>query len=173
MKFVLCTLMLLISDTLGLSKPPSVNSKVNTNSFSKFVSEAELKHGRVAMLSAVTIPTLELFNGNQPGINELSHQDLTFQLTLLGVFGVSEFCQLLKAYKYPYKTSEWYKLKDDHVPGDYNFDPLNLSNKISFGKVTAKNIELVNGRLAMLAAFGMLVQELLTDKTVLDTINNL
>ncbi len=168
MKFVICALMLFISNTMGLTTPPV--SKVDAKSFSKFISEAEIKHGRVAMLSAVTIPTLELFNGNQPGINELSHQDLTFQLLLLGIFGVSEFCQLLKAYQYPMDPMNWFKLKDEHVPGEYNFDPLNLTEKISFSKVTAKDIELSNGRLAMLAAFGMLVQELCTDKTILDTL---
>jgi len=158
--------LLLFSSAYGLSPQPTIKEK---SKFSKFISEAEIKHGRVAMLSSVIIPTIELVNGNQLGINELSHQDLSFQLSLLGVFGLSEFCQLFKAYEFPMEPMKWFNMKDEHIPGDYNFDPLNLSKRIEFGSNTAKDIEKFNARVAMLAAFSILVQELCTDKTVIDT----
>ena len=41
---------------------------------------------------------------------------------------------------------------------------------VTIKQIITKDIELSNGRLAMLAAFGMLVQELCTDKTILDTL---
>ena len=66
---------------------------------------------------------------------------------------------------------QWFKMKDDHVPGEYSFDPLNIVNSTPDTLTTErlKNGELLNGRIAMLAAFGILVQELCTDKTVIDT----
>ena len=144
-------------------------SGLTTQKVTKFIQEAELKHGRVAMTSTLIIPTLEVLNGNNQGIYELSSQPLTFQLSLLGVFACSEVSQLFKAYKFPMQPEKWFNMKSEHIPGEYNFDPLGFSNtteKLS----DYKNAELFNGRLAMLAAFGILVQELCTDKTILDTI---
>ena len=155
--------MFIIGGVNGLSTSPIQNRKVP-----KFVQEAEIKHGRVAMVSTLIIPTLELLNGNEKGIYELSSQPLSVQLGLLGLFAVSEGCQLVKAYEFPF-VDKLFQMKSGHNPGDYNFDPLGYSNK-SEKLSRYKNAELFNGRLAMIAAFGILVQELYTDKTVLDNI---
>ena len=140
-----------------------------TQKVSKFVQEVELKHGRVAMVSTLTIPTLEILNGNHQGIYELSHQPLPFQYLALTIFGMSEFGQLFKAYEFPESTNTWFKIKDSHTPGEYAFDPLNISSNTE-SLTKNKNQELFNGRIAMLACAGFLAQELLTDKTIIDTI---
>lgn len=152
-----------------LSSSTNTVKKVKSD-IPKFVQEAELKHGRVAMVSSLIIPSLELLNGNNPGINVLSSQPVNFQLSMLAVFACSEAGQLLKAYEFPYDLKTWFNMKDSHVPGEYNFDPLKLSNSTT-SYTFYKDAELLNGRIAMLAAAGMLTQELCTDKTIIDTIN--
>jgi len=160
-------LMIFMCCVSGLTTPTIKDTKKIT----KFVQEAELKHGRVAMVSTLTIPTLELLNGNHQGIYELSSQPITFQLSLLGVFSCSEVAQLFKAYEYPMDPMRWFNMKKSHVPGEYSFDPLGFSNTTE-SLLENKRNEIFNGRLAMLAAFGILVQELCTDKTVIDTFVN-
>jgi len=160
---------MLFSVVTCLKTPVSVTNVKTTKDIPKFVQEAELKHGRVAMVSTLTIPTLELLNGNHQGIYELSSQPITFQLSLLGVFACSEVAQLFKAYQYPMEPSKWFNMKENHVPGEYSFDPLGFSNTTDTLS-DYKRTELFNGRVAMLAAFGILVQELCTDKTVIDTL---
>ena len=163
-RFLISALCLLTVDAMRVSIKPK-----DTFFNNKFIREAEIKHSRVAMLSAVTIPTIELLNGNHQGIYELSHQPLPFQYLALTIFGMSEFGQLFKAYEFPESTNTWFKIKDSHTPGEYAFDPLNISSNTE-SLTKNKNQELFNGRIAMLACAGFLAQELLTDKTIIDTI---
>jgi len=50
--------------------------------------------------------------------------------------------------------------------GDFGFDPLGLTPKTAEGLKTMQNKELNNGRLAILAASGLIAQELATGKAV-------
>lgn len=163
-RFLISALCLLTTDAMRVSIKPK-----DTFFNNKFIREAEIKHSRVAMLSAVTIPTIELFNGDHQGIYELSNQPLPFQYLALAIFGMSEFGQLFKAYEFPESTDTWFRIKDSHIPGEYSFDPLNISSN-SESLTKNKEQELFNGRIAMIACAGFLAQELLTDKTIIDTL---
>merc|ERR1711953_1293666 len=57
---------------------------------------------------------------------------------------------------------EPWSIKSDHVPGDLGFDPLNLKPTDPEELKTMQTKELNNGRLAMLAAAGMIAQEFVT-----------
>jgi hypothetical protein len=61
-------------------------------------------------------------------------------------------------------------LVDGYYPGDIGFDPLGLkpTDAEGFSKMATK--ELQNGRLAMLAAIGMLVQEQVTHAPIFETL---
>lgn len=126
----------------------------NTN----FIREAEFKHGRTAMVAIPTIAFLETVNPSTLGIDQLESTPLEYQLLGLGIFGCSEVAQLFNSYEFPNSTENWFKLKDSHEPGDYAFNPLNLTAN--------KDLELGVGRMAMIGTLGLMVQELGTHTNV-------
>jgi len=130
----------------------------------KFVKEAEIKHGRVAMVSSLLIPLLDNVSPDVLGVNYVNSLDLGTQQLLLFGFGFSEFCQMLSAYEFPSDTSSWFKMKEDHVPGDYGFDPLELTNYSNSNSV--KTNELFVGRVAMLGVACEMLNELGTGNPV-------
>lgn len=129
----------------------------------KFVKEAEIKHGRVAMVSSVAIPFLDTFSPDGLGINFISSLESPVQLSLLGIVGVSEASQIFKAYNFPNKVSDWFTMKESHTPGNYSFDPLGISNTNS--KNLGKN-EMFIGRLAMIGVAVEMAQELGTGQSI-------
>lgn len=141
----------------------NISSAYNVVS-SKFVQEAEIKHGRVAMVSSALIPFLDTVKPGTLGVNFVNSLDPNVQLGLLGIVGCSEFGQMLTAYNFPEDPSKWFTMKEDHTPGDYSFDPLNL-NKNNSTKL--KTNELFVGRIAMVAALCELTNEFFVQEPVL------
>ena len=133
----------IVTSSIGYATPP------------KFVREAEIKHGRVAMLSSVAIPVLDHVSPDILGVNFVNSLDSPVQLGLLGIVGVSEVAQIFKAYNFPNEVSDWFTMKDSHEPGNYSFDPLGISK----GKDLTSN-EMFIGRLAMIGVAIEMAQEL-------------
>ena len=148
--------------------------------------EAEVTHGRVGMLAVVGYLVGENFHplfGGQiigPANTHLAQvQEVApfFFAWLVGSILTSElgranigWVEPIKAMKYnqenDIKGTFGAVLRANYYPGDIGFDPLGLkpSDPKEFAEMQTK--ELNNGRLAMLAAIGMIVQEQVTHSTL-------
>mmetsp|Transcript_23707 Transcript_23707/g.54057 ORF Transcript_23707/g.54057 Transcript_23707/m.54057 type:complete len:257 (-) Transcript_23707:168-938(-) len=138
--------------------------------------EAEVQHGRVAMIAAVgylageTIPGPFSITG--PANDQLQQMPPAAFAFLTLAIGTAEITRAKIGWVEP-DLGSWtrtlFKLRDSYYPGDLGFDPLGLkpSNAKDFANMQTK--ELQNGRLAMLGVAGMCSQELVNHKTILET----
>jgi hypothetical protein len=123
-----------------------------------FFREAELKHGRIAMIAATTIPLVEQFT-HKTGIHEFDNLPTNVKLLVIGTTFMSEFSSMFRGWENPVEKP--FTLRPDYQPGDYEFSTIDLTTEES-GDLLDK--ELNNGRLAMIGALGMIAQELVTNK---------
>jgi hypothetical protein len=65
------------------------------------------------------------------------------------------------------------RLNDDYYPGDLGFDPLGLKPTSAVGFAKRQTMELNNGRLAMIGAIGMLVQEQISHEPIMATLHTM
>merc|ERR1712228_860318 len=162
-----------ISPPLGFFDPAGFCSNENgadgaaTEGKVRFYREVELKHGRVAMLAALGFPIAEQFHplwgGSVDVPSYIAFQETplqTFWPVVVTVIAVIEVFSIIPAFENP--NIEGWAIKSDHVAGDYGFDPLGLKPSDPTEFATMQTKELNNGRLAMIAIAGMVVQELVT-----------
>ena len=114
-------------------------SKLLSNVDSGFVREAELKHARVALLAVPTLGIMSSMGIEEP-VKWLSTQPLDTQLGFFSTAAVVESASLAR-------LGPNFSLKDGLVPGNFFNDD---------DEVTV-DLELMSGRVAMLAAVGILV----------------
>jgi len=123
-----------------------------------FYREVELKHGRVAMLASLGILVGEhfhpLFGGDIDVPAYLAFQQTpleTFWPAVVAAIAIPEVFSVFQ-FENPAEqnplTAEYWKMKDDHEPGDLGFDPLGLKPKDPKELLAMQNKELNNGRLA-------------------------
>ena len=125
--------------------------------------EAELKHARWGMISALSIPLLEI-HCSEPAIHAYDKLPVDTQLAIAGAILMGEFTTMVRGYKNPftYGSPAAFKLREGYQPGDMGISLDTLLNESMFKDMSNK--ELNNGRLAMIASLGMIVQELVTNK---------
>ena len=158
--------------------------------------EAELQHGRVAMLAAigmlVTEEPIEFHPLFEAGVKDIGpairHLDEVravspFFFEVLGlIIGSLELNRALVGWKAPDSGTvgrvsdpkkggepagaQFQDLKDDYFPGDIGFDPLGLKPSDPEEFLELHTKELQNGRLAMLGVAGMVAQELVNGKEI-------
>ncbi|GMH72937.1 hypothetical protein TrRE_jg9274 [Triparma retinervis] len=123
--------------------------------------EAELKHGRAAMLATVGFVVPELFRipGAQfskaaiPNVVDAHDALPDSMIQIIGWISLLEACSFAA-----YANMDGY----DRRPGDFGFDPLSLYPKDEKGQRERQLQELKNGRLAMIAIGGMVTQATIT-----------
>jgi hypothetical protein len=140
---------------------------------------AEIKHGRLAMLAAAGWPMAELLDKQLAGQFHLKpllvfadrvpsvlnggllRTPLAFWAAALGVgFAIESFGQI--------KETKYSEAGREYTPGDLSFDPLGLAGKSSDDRKYKLEAELFNGRLAMLATTGFALQEWWTQNAVIN-----
>jgi GTP-binding protein len=131
----------------------------------RFYREVELKHGRVGMLAALGFLVGEnfhpLFGGDIDVPSYLAFQQTPLQQfwgAVLFAIAIPEIFSVF-SFQSPVGGQPW-TIRADHEAGDLGFDPLGLkpTNAAELKEMQTKEIN--NGRLAMIAAAGMIAQEL-------------
>jgi hypothetical protein len=139
-----------------------------------FYREVELKHGRVGMLAALGILTGEnfhpLFGGNIDLPAYIAFQFTPLQTFWPAVVAAIAIPEVFSVFTFtpPEANAPW-TIQEDRIPGDFSFDPLGLKPKDPKEFKEMQTKELNNGRLAMIAAAGMIAQELVTNRKIFES----
>jgi hypothetical protein len=161
-----------IKDLAGITEPVGFFDPVGFTTDKsegkiRFYREVELKHGRLGMLAALGFLVGEnfhpLFGGNIDAPAYLAFQQTPLQTFWPFVVAAIAILEVWSVFSFnsPAGGEPW-SIRSDHVPGDMGFDPLNLKPADPEELKTMQTKELNNGRLAMLAAAGMIAQEFAT-----------
>ena len=152
-----------ITKPLGYFDPCGFAKNKKESDLVKF-REAELKHGRWGMISAVAIPVTELVT-RVPAIHALDDASVITVSAFTTLVAAAEFRSILLGWENPFtNSSNYFLMKSDYLPGDLGF---NISRSF-LGKDESfmLNAEINHGRLAMIGSLGMIVQELVSDQTL-------
>ena len=163
---------------VGLFDPLGLGAKADEKTLKRY-REAELTHGRVAMLAAIGFLVGEAVEGSSflfdaqisgPAISHLSQVPPVFWILLTTAIGAAEQKRAEIGWVEPENVpvSQPGLLRDSYIPGDLGFDPLGLKPSDPEELRVLQTKELQNGRLAMLAAAGFMAQELTDGKGILE-----
>jgi len=165
-----------VSGPLGFFDPLGFSNDKSLDEVKRF-REAEIMHGRVAMMATLGY----LIGESTPTITygmDVHHTIANNQIpevpgtVMFPFFLAINFTEALRA------NIGWvepglgplFTLREKYYPGDIGFDPLGLKPSDPEEFATMQTKELNNGRLAMIAAAGMCVQEQINGKGILENL---
>lgn len=165
---------------VGLFDPLGLGTRADANLLRKY-REAELTHGRIAMIATLGFFTGEAVQGITPlfdgkvkgaGITQIGQVPAGFWITLAVTTFAIETARVQRMIYDPVTCPPELKNRynPEYIAGDLGFDPFGLrpSDPAEFKIKQTK--ELQNGRLAMLASSGFLAQELANKKGIVENI---
>jgi len=156
-------------DPVGVFDPFGFAEKATDATLARY-REAELAHGRVAMLATVGFLVGEKVEGSAfffdaqisgPAITHITQVPDGFWAVIIAFIGAYEASRAEAGWVDPAEcpVDQPGLLKSDYSPGDLKFDPFGLMPDDAEEFALMQTKELQNGRLAMLAAAGFLAQE--------------
>ncbi|KAG5184805.1 chlorophyll a/b-binding protein domain-containing protein [Tribonema minus] len=126
-----------------------------------FVRESELKHGRIAMLAVVGFVVSELIHIPGEAYQASNPVDAVNMVGAQPMLQIFAFCGFLESVFHKGKMTMMDMHADGQTPGDFGFDPLNVSKDPA--KLAQYQLsEIKNGRLAMMAISGLIHQSIIT-----------
>lgn len=140
--------------------------------------EAEVMHGRVAMIASVGYLAGEAIDGPfkivGPANDQLQQMPAPAFALLTALIAAAELKRANIGWVEP-DFASWnktlWRLRDNYYPGDVGFDPLGLKPTDAKAFANMQTREIQNGRLAMLGVAGMCAQELVNHRTIFETID--
>mmetsp|Transcript_113790 Transcript_113790/g.201656 ORF Transcript_113790/g.201656 Transcript_113790/m.201656 type:complete len:265 (-) Transcript_113790:77-871(-) len=139
----------------------------------KWMREAELKHGRICMLATFGIIFQEFFSiPKYPGYSP-NPVEAAGTVPMEGLLQILAFAAYVEITSNKGKIDQFTMFEDpNRKPGDVGFDPLKFGENPET-RARLELAELKNGRLAMLAFFGMIVQVQVTGKPVIASLGDI
>lgn len=169
-------------EPMGIWDPLGFAEKADEATLKRY-REAELAHGRVAMLATLGFLAGEAVEGKSflwdasvsgPAITHLSQVPAPFWALLAIGIGAIEQTRAEIGWVEPENVpvAKPGLLRSEYTPGDLGFDPLGLKPSDPKEYTIMATKELQNGRLAMLAAAGFLAQELVNGKGIIENLSS-
>jgi len=165
-------------DPVGFFDPLGFAEKADENTLKRY-REAELTHGRVAMLAAVGFLVGEQVEGSSflfdaqitgPAITHLAQVPPVFWVLLTVAIGSAEQFRATVGWVEPENVpvDQPGLLRSEYIPGDIGFDPLGIKPEDPEEFRIMQTKELQHGRLSMLAVAGFMAQELTDGKGIIE-----
>ncbi len=161
---------------LGFFDPLGFTKDMELNGVKRF-REAEVMHSRVAMMATLgyiigeSTPTITYGMDVHHTIanNQLPEIPGTVLFPFFLTINIVEALRASRGWVEP-GLGPLFTLRENYYPGDIGFDPLGFKPKDAKEYADMQSKELSNGRLAMLAAAGMCVQEQINGQGILETL---